>query len=182
MANKPTGLRELTAKQALFVQEYMVDLSATNAAIRAGYSPKSAGTYAHEMLGLPHVQAAVTEAFAARAERTKITADYVLAQAVKIHECCMQEVEPFTDRYGEQIHDKEGRPLFVFNAAGATKALELVGKHIDVRAFSDKLDLTNSDGSLAPKVIDASQLSTEALRELAGVLNGKSAETDGGWA
>lgn len=148
MAKKPTAPRELTAKQALFVQEYLVDLNASKAAVRAGYSERNAAKYASDLMQLPHVQAAVTEAFAARAERTKITADYVLAQAVKIHERCMQEVEPFTDRSGEQIHDKEGRPLFVFNAAGATKALELVGKHVDVRAFSDKLDLTNSDGSL----------------------------------
>lgn len=181
MAPKPNPNRALNAKQALFVVHYLADekMNATNAALAAGYSPRNAAKYAHELMQLPHVKAAIEAAMGERIERTQIDADYVLRQAVKLHERCMQEIRPFTDRSGEQVHDEDGHPLFVFNAQGAVKALELVGKHVGVGAFRDKLDLTNSDGSLAPKVIDASQLSTEALRELAEVLNVQPSETDG---
>lgn len=148
MTAKSTATTPLTDKQALFVVHYLRTLEAKQAALDAGYSPRNAAKYAHELMQRPNVKAAIDAALGERIERTKIDADYVLTQAVKLHERCMQEVEPFTDRSGEQIHDKEGRPLFVFNAAVAAKALELVGKHVGVRAFSDKLDLTNSDGSL----------------------------------
>src|SRR5690554_2819403 len=119
----------LTAKQERFVSEYLVDLNATQAAIRAGYSRRTAEQQGFQLLKKTSVATAIAEAKAARSERTKIDADYVLRQAVKLHERCMQEVVPLTDRKGRQIRDDDGNPLFVFNAAGAAKALELIGKH-----------------------------------------------------
>lgn len=133
---------ELTDKQAAFVEEYLVDLNATQAAIRAGYSARTANAKAGELMLLPHIVAAIEEAKRERSERTRITADYVLRQAVKLHERCMQEVEPLTNRRGEPISDEEGRPVYVFNAAGAAKALELIGKHIDVQAFNERTETT----------------------------------------
>lgn len=127
----------LTAKQQLFVQEYLIDLNATQAAIRAGYSPKTAYSMGQRLLKNVEVAAAIAEALAKRAERVEIDQDYVLRQAVKLHERCMQEVAPFTDRKGEHIHDENGNPLYVFNANGAAKALELVGKHVAVGAFKE---------------------------------------------
>lgn len=62
----------------VFVQEYLVDLNGYRAAIRAGYSPRSARQTASELLAEPHVQAKVQAAMDARAERTGITADRVL--------------------------------------------------------------------------------------------------------
>jgi len=138
----------LTAKQQAFIEEYLIDLNATQAAIRAGYSEDTAHAIGHENLSKPYIASAIAEAFKARSERTQIDADYVLRQAVKLHERCMQEVSPVTDRKGDQIYDGEGNPLFEFNAAGAAKGLELVGKHVNVQAFADKLDVTNSDGTL----------------------------------
>lgn len=127
----------LTAKQQLFVQEYLVDLNATQAAIRAGYSVRTARAVGSENLTKPDIAAAIAEARAKRTERVEIDQDYVLRQAVKLHERCMQEVAPFTDRKGEHIHDENGNPLYVFNANGAAKALELVGKHVAVGAFKE---------------------------------------------
>jgi phage terminase small subunit len=135
-------MAELTAKQRIFVAEYLKDLNATQAAIRAGYSDKSAGRIAGELLEKTPIRAAIDAALAAREERTQIDADYVLRQAVKLHERCMQEVEPFTDRKGNPILDEHGRPVFSFNAAGAAKALELVGKHVRVKAFEDQVKNT----------------------------------------
>lgn len=76
--------RKLTAKQQRFVEEYLVDLNATQAAIRAGYSPRSAKQYADELLSRPHIAAAVAAAQAARSERTQIDVDYVLQRMVEI--------------------------------------------------------------------------------------------------
>lgn len=140
----------LTDRQAKFVDEYLIDLNGTQAAIRAGYSAKTANEQAARLLANVSVSEAVREAMSGRSERTKINAEYVLKQAVKLHERCMQEIEPFTDRKGEQIRDKDGNPLFVFNATGAAKALVLVGKHVDVQAFKDKVDHTSSDGTMSP--------------------------------
>ena len=70
----------LTAKQARFVEEYLIDLNATQAAIRAGYSAKTAHTIGHENLSKPEIAAAISAAKADRSERTEITLDYVLTR------------------------------------------------------------------------------------------------------
>lgn len=72
------GRKRLTPKQAQFVQEYLVDLNATQAAIRAGYSERSARQHADVMLSRPHIAAAVAAAQASRSQRTEITQDMVL--------------------------------------------------------------------------------------------------------
>jgi phage terminase small subunit len=130
----------MTPKQQRFVEEYLIDLNATQAAIRAGYSADTARQIGSENLSKPDIADAIAEAAAKRAEQAGIDAAYVLRQAVKLHERCMQEVDPILDRRGQQIRDDTGNPLFEFNALGASKALELVGKHVDVQAFKDKIE------------------------------------------
>lgn len=130
----------MTPKQQRFVEEYLVDLNATQAAIRAGYSAATARQMGSENLSKPDIADAVAAAAAKRSEQAGIDAAYVLRQAVKLHERCMQEVDPVLDRRGQQIRDDAGNPLFEFNAVGASKALELVGKHIDVQAFKEKVE------------------------------------------
>ena len=68
----------MTPKRAAFVLEYLVDMNAAQAAIRAGYSEHTARTIGSELLTFPDVQDAITEAQAERAERTKVDADFVL--------------------------------------------------------------------------------------------------------
>lgn len=165
----------LTAKQQRFVEEYLLDLNATQAAVRAGYSERTAKQQGTENLAKPAIAEAISKAQAKRSERTQIDADYVLRQAVKLHERCMQEIVPFTDRKGNQISDDDGHPLFVFNSTGAAKALELVGKHVNVQAFRDQVGVGNPDGS--PLAIDASKLSDAALAELYAAMTRKD---DGG--
>ena len=70
--------KRFTPKQAAFIQEYLVDLNATQAAVRAGYSARTARKIGHENLTKPHIKAAIEAAQAERAERTRITADDVL--------------------------------------------------------------------------------------------------------
>lgn len=79
-----TKNRKLTAKQQRFVEEYLVDLNAAQAAIRAGYSEKTARSIAAENLTKPDIQEAIREGKKARSERTEITADRVLQELAKI--------------------------------------------------------------------------------------------------
>lgn len=74
----------LNEKQTMFVREYLVDLNATQAAIRAGYSEDSAGQIGHELLKKPEIQAVLSEFMRQRAERTRITADRVLEELGRI--------------------------------------------------------------------------------------------------
>lgn len=74
----------LTGKQARFVEEYLIDLNATQAAIRAGYSKKTAQIIGFENLSKPIISSAIEAAQKARSERTEITQDKVLAEYAKL--------------------------------------------------------------------------------------------------
>jgi phage terminase small subunit len=80
----PRGQRGLTPKQRSFVEEYLVDLCATQAAIRAGYSPRTANRTGSENLTKPVIRAAVDRALSQRSKRTEITADRVLTELARI--------------------------------------------------------------------------------------------------
>lgn len=75
---------KLTPKQSRFVDEYLVDLCATKAAIRAGYSRHTAGQIGEENLKKPGIAAAVQERMRSRANRTAITQDMVVAELARI--------------------------------------------------------------------------------------------------
>lgn len=132
-------MAKLTDKQELFAREYLKDLNATQAAIRAGYSENTARKIGSENLTKPDIQDFIAELNKERLERVQIDADYVLRQAVKLHERCMQEVEPITDRRGEEVKDEQGRTIYGFDAKGAAAALKLVGEHITVQAFKKQI-------------------------------------------
>ncbi len=74
----------MTPKQKRFIEEYLIDLNATAAAKRAGYSKRSANHYGWRLLRHPAVIAAIEKAQAARAERTRVTADKVVKELAKV--------------------------------------------------------------------------------------------------
>ncbi len=74
----------MTTKQQLFVGEYLIDLNATRAAIRAGYSEKTAQAIGAENLTKPIIAEAIATALEARAERTEVTQDRVLEELALI--------------------------------------------------------------------------------------------------
>lgn len=74
----------MTPKRELFVREYLIDLNATQAAIRAGYSEATAYSQGQRLLKDVEVAAAIQKAMDSRAERTQISADAVLAELAKI--------------------------------------------------------------------------------------------------
>lgn len=77
-------MAKLNKRQNLFVAEYLIDLNATQAAIRAGYSEKTAEQMGYQLLQKTSVQEAIQEAMKFREQRTQITQDRVLAELAKI--------------------------------------------------------------------------------------------------
>ena len=122
---------DLTDKQQRFCEEYLIELNATQAAIRAGYSPTSAGTISNENMRKHAILERIAELKAERSKKLAIDAAWVLEQAVKVHTRCMQE---------EAVKDADGSTTgeYRFEHSGANKALEIIGKHVDVQAFLDK--------------------------------------------
>ena len=116
------GGMSLNAKQQLFVEEFLVDLNATAAAKRAGYSEKTAYSVGHENLKKPEIAAAIQEAKESRSERTGITADEVIKGLKK-----------------EATLEGEGSSHSARVAAWAH-----LGKHLSL--FVDRLDLGGSIG------------------------------------
>ena len=135
----------MTPKQRLFVKEYLVDLNATQAAIRAGYSEKTAAAIGAENLTKPEIAAAIQQMMDDRSQRTEITADYVLQSIVSTIERCKQ-VEPVFNRRGEhattETPDGEAK-AYTFNAMGVLKGAELLGKHL--KLFTDKVEYDLSE-------------------------------------
>lgn len=137
----------LTPKQQRFVEEYLIDLNATQAAIRAGYSEKTAYAVGHENLKKPEIAKALSAARGERSQRTEITADYVLSTILETVERCKQAV-PVTDKTGKQVvvetEDGELVPAYTFDSKAVLKGCELLGKHLAL--FTDKHELTGGNG------------------------------------
>lgn len=115
----------------MFVKEYLIDLNARQAAIRAGYSEKTATEMGYENLSKPHIAKAIQEAMDDRSDRTELTADYILDGIKEVIERCLQH-EEVTD------HKGIGTGEYVFKENGALKGYELLGKHL--KLFTDKID------------------------------------------
>ena len=116
---------KLTDKQKEFVRQYLVDLNATQAAVRAGYSVKTAYRQGADLLQKTSIREAIEKAQAKRARRVEVTQDYVLSNLVE---------------------DEEGRAVWTFDAKNANRALELLGKHLGI--FTDKIraEVSGPDG------------------------------------
>lgn len=142
-------LSALPAKQAAFVQEYLIDLNQTQAAIRAGYSERTAAEQAVRLRKRPEIAAAIEAGQEARAERTEVTQDWVVQNLVQVVERSLQRA-PVLNMRGEQVEDEEGRHVWRYDSTGANKALELLGKHVGM--FSDKMKVEHSGVDGGPLV------------------------------
>ena len=142
---------KLTKKQEMFVKEYLVDLNATQAAIRSGYSQKTAFSIGVENLRKPYIQEAIQKAMEKRSKKTEITAEYVLEGIRDTVERCRQ-YQPVLDRKGEQVYidtpNGVSAPAYIFDAKNVLRGLELLGKHLGILNEKMSVDHTNSDGSL----------------------------------
>lgn len=123
---------KLTAKQEAFCREYLIDLNATQAATRAGYSAKTADRIGAQLLGKTWVAERVQALKQERAQATQITAAYVLTTIVETIERCKQ---------AEPVKNKEGEPTgeYKFDSGAVLKGAELLGKHLGI--FTEKLKI-----------------------------------------
>lgn len=150
-------MASLTAKQARFVEEYLIDLNATQAAIRAGYSEATARSIGAENLTKPDILEAIIEAQAKRSERTKIDADYVLQRLVAIDQMDvldimddklqMRPLSEWPQVWRQFINNVESIELSdgvgwlkKIKWPDKVKNLELLGKHVAVGAFKEKVE------------------------------------------
>ena len=118
----------LTPKQAAFVEHYIVDLNATQAARRAGYSPKTAQAIGAENLTKPVIAAAIQKAMNARTERCEISADKVLNELAVVGFASKEDIKAWnTNGVIMRVSDK-------------VSALEKLGKHM--KLFTDVLELS----------------------------------------
>lgn len=115
-------MANLTPKQQRFVEEYLIDLNATQAAIRAGYSEKTAYSVGHENLKKPEIQKAIQEAQEILSNKTQLTVDMVVNGLLK-------EAQDY--------------------AEGSTQSARVsawahLGKHLGM--FKDKVEMTGANG------------------------------------
>ena len=150
-------------RQIKFVEEYIKSLNATDAAIKAGYSEKTARSQGSRLLTYVDIQKAIQQAKAEREERTKIDADYVLKRLVEIDQMDVldimddqMKIRPVNEwpkvwrQYvvnleNLELSDGEGW-LKKIKWPDKVKNLELIGKHVSVGAFKDKIEHTGANG------------------------------------
>ena len=107
------GENPLNHRQQRFVDEFIVDLNCTQAAVRAGYSVKTAKQIGSRLLTHVDVALAIEKKKAELAERTGVTQEWVIEKLQAVHEASMERTKAGT----------------AYNPAAANKSLELIGKH-----------------------------------------------------
>lgn len=147
----------LTEKQKRFVEEYLIDLNATQAAIRAGYSAKTANEQGARLLVNVSIQKAISRAMTARSNRTNISQDRVVNELAKI---AFLNIADLIDQNGNMksnvsrddmagiewmrsrgIETENGYVKETeFRLTSKLKALELLGRHLGM--FTDRVELS----------------------------------------
>lgn len=154
--------KKITPKQARFADEYLIDLNAKQAAIRAGYSKKTADVIGAELLRKTLVAEVIHKKIEARTARTNITQDRVLRELARIAFADSRSIMSWSERgvcpidsdilsdddaaavaSVTETKTKDGGSMKV-QMHDKMKALELIGKHLGL--FPDKKILTGEDG------------------------------------
>lgn len=155
----------LTAKQQRFVVEYLVDLNATQAAIRAGYAPARAREQAYQLMKRPAVKAAIEQAMGDRSKRLKVDADYVLQRLVEIDQLdvidileddlSLKPLKQWPKAWRQylvgfdlaEMFEGQGKErdmvgiLKKIKWPDKVRNLELLGKHVNVNAFKEQVEV-----------------------------------------
>lgn len=150
-------MAKLTNKQKMFVNEYLVDLNATQAAIRAGYSKNRAREIGYQNYTKLHVRAAIDVKIAERSDRVGINADDVLRSLVEIKEMDVLEIlteagnlKPISEWSKIWRTTLSGLDISIIGSNDSEtilkkikwpdklKNIELIGRHVNVQAWKDK--------------------------------------------
>ena len=113
----------LNEQQKQFCEEYIIDLNGTQAAIRAGYSEKTANRIASELLSKLDIQEYICELKNKRSERVKYSQDELMRDILEVKNRCMQ-ANPVLDKEGNETG------IWKFDSNGANKALDMLAKHV----------------------------------------------------
>lgn len=166
----------LTKKQKRFVEEYLIDLNATQAAIRAGYSPETAKAIGCENLTKPNIKEYIDKAIAERSKRTGINQDRVIRELARIafvNAANVIDTKDATIKEGTSDDDTAAIQSVKVKSFGEDgvereikladkiKALELLGKHLGM--FQNNLSVTLETSEKLDDII--SQLGGEGLEE-----------------
>lgn len=159
-------MAELTPKQARFVEEYLLDLNGAAAARKAGYSQKNADNIAAELLGKTHIKAAIELRKAERSRKTNIDAAWLLE---RLAQEAVADVRDLYDEDGALLPVKDwpliwrqglvagidveeitvqGVKIGVvrkIKVSDRIRRLELIGKHIGVKAFEETVNIKGLD-------------------------------------
>lgn len=163
----------LNAKQERFCQEYLKDLNATQAAIRAGYSENTAGQQGHDLLKNPEIQSEIDRLKAERSRETKIDANWLLTRLAAEAEADLSDLydedgrlKPVKDwpeiwRKGlvagvKTAVSEDGVAIIDVKVSDRVRRLELIGKHVSVQAFQENVNHTGLD-ALADRLERASR-------------------------
>lgn len=148
----------MTNKQKRFCEEYLVDLNATQAAIRAGYSSKTAGAIGAENLEKPQIRARIDKALAEQSKRTGVTADRVVRELARVAFVNSQDVIDFDSATIKSGADRDDTAAIAsvkvktiptadgdgvereIKMADKLKALELLGRRLGL--FTDNVNLS----------------------------------------
>ena len=161
----------MSPKEKRFVEEYPRDLNGTKAAIRAGYTERSARVTAAKLLAKPNIRAAVDKTIDARSKRTGITADRVLKETEVL---AFSDIEHYTLDDAGYLCAAPGAPEGVMRAVSSVKyktttrgagdnketervcefrlwdkpgVLKLAGRHVDVNGFWERMEHTGKNGA-----------------------------------
>ena len=142
----------LTPKQQRFVDEYLVDSNGTRAAIRAGYSPRTANEQASQLLAKLSVASAVRQQQQALADRNELTQDWVIQRIVENVERAMQ-IQAVRDEAGNVVE-------YTYQGSVANKALEMLGRFLGLNGFAS---VVNNDN----RTLNLNGLNVDELKALA---------------
>lgn len=170
----------MTQRKRRFVEEYLVDLNATQAAIRAGYSVKGAGKNSYRLLADPDVGKAVKEAMGRRSARTEITQDMVIRELAAIGFAKVTDhtnvdsdgavkVVPTDGLTEEQRKAIAGIKVSRYGVQVSNydkvKALELLGKHLGM--FGNREEPVVEDNDLLERLMEEMEdVDTDDLSEV----------------
>ena len=182
----------LNDKQRRFAEEYVVDLNATQAAIRAGYSPKTARFIGAENLTKPNIAEYVEELKEARAERTKVTADKVVKELARL---AFTDMRSFVEWGPGGVKLKESTELSEDDSPAVTEVSESFGEngrtlkvklgHKDsaLKLLAQHTGLVGNDGGVSVNQynFDFSRVPTDQLRSIRDSLRDAAVGPDGGF-